>query len=95
LWSPCLDADPADLAGLKTRGEARQSERDKQGIDAVLKALIEQPATSRQLRERTGFGKDRLGRLMDKLVSAEKITTKTVTIKGNECKEYHLPEPEF
>jgi len=95
LWTPTESVDPRNLKGLKTRGEERQSDRDREGMDTIVKALNQEAATARQLRERTGYGKDRLARLLDLMISKDHITTEEVKIKGNKCKEYQLSKSEI
>ncbi len=91
LWTPC-DVDPGKLAGLKTAGEARQSEKDKQGIDAIVKALIDGPQTNKALQPMVGMGRERLARLLNAMVFEGQLLTKEITIRNNSCAEYRLPE---
>jgi len=90
LWTPAEDVDAKNLAGLKTRGEQRQSDKDRESMDAIRESLSEGAATARQLREKVGIGKDRLARLLDLMVSKGHIATAEVTVKGNKCKEYRI-----
>ena len=56
----------------------------------MIKARRGSPATARQLREKTGMGKDRQQRLLDRMVAEGHATTQTINIRGNDCNEYHL-----
>jgi hypothetical protein len=91
LWVPVAGIDPTRLKGRLTQSEQRQGERDREGIDAITKALNDGPATASQLR-RAGLGKDRLLRLLGILQSQGRVTVARTIVKGNECDEYRLAE---
>lgn len=91
LWHPADDVDPTKLRGRGTKGEERQGERDREGINTIVDALRKDgPATARQLRSKTGIGPDRQQRLLDKLHAAGQVTTTNITVRGNESREYTL-----
>jgi hypothetical protein len=92
LWKPTDDVDPQRLKGKLSSSEQRQAERDKAGIDSVVKALLDGPATARALRARTGFGKARQDNLLNKLMADGHIVANEITIRGNTCHEYKLAE---
>lgn len=91
LWLPANDLDPTALKGKLTRQEERASQRDKDGIDAILDALAGGPLTAKRLRDRTGISKERIDRLLYSLESDGEIVSTTIKVRGNECKEYALP----
>lgn len=92
LWIPDDTADVRALKGKKTKGEERQTERDNEAKRTIAKILIDGPATARQIRTKTGFGPDRVNRLMNLLASDGVTTSQEVEIKGNKCLEYQLAE---
>ena len=92
LWIPDDSIDVGQLKGLKTRTEERQAANDKAGIDQIVTALLEGPATARALRELTGFGKDRLQRLLDKMVFEGHLSTEEIKVRNNKCKQYQLTD---
>lgn len=94
LWIPDGSTDPQRLKGKAPPNEERQHAKDRQGQDAIFKALREAAATARQLRPMTGISKDRLQRLLDGLEFAGHLVVKVTTIRGNKCKEYSLPKEE-
>jgi hypothetical protein len=90
LWLPDGAADPRKLRGRMTAGEIRQTEKDREGMEAILAALEAGPATARQLREQTGISRERQQRLLDLLTASGELAAIPVTIRGNETNEYHL-----
>lgn len=67
VWSVDTSLDPKALKRPTSRADAQQNTRDQQGRDAILRALKAGPVTKRKLREKTGFGSDRLTRLLSQL----------------------------
>jgi hypothetical protein len=92
LWLPADDIDPARLKGRLTQSEQRQSDRDRQGINKIVNALRDGHATARQLRAKTGLGKDRQQRLLDWMESEGHVKAGDRTIRGNPTREYTLAE---
>lgn len=90
LWLADEWADPSKLAGKQTKNEERTAERDKEGMNMIIAALLKGPATAREIRRQTAISKDRCDRLIAKLETDEQITAKTINVKGNECREYHV-----
>ena len=79
--------------GRMTNAELRQSDRDREAIDKIIKAIRDDgPATARQLRPKTGLSRDRQQRLLDWLQSEGHLHTETTVNRGNETHEYHLVE---
>ena len=93
-WVPDICADPEQLAGLKTKSAERQQADDKEGCDQIIKGLLDGRATASTLGGKVGIGRERLKRLLGKLVSDDQIVAEEVTIRNNKCLEYSLPEPE-
>ena len=91
LWVP-TDEDPRLLKGVKTKGESRQDQRDKEATMKILGVLLTEPATASQVREHTGLSRDRAKRLLDILVSEGQIQSRDIKIRGNVCKQYHITD---
>ena len=95
LWQPAIGVDPNLLKGRRKPGEDRQSEKDREGVNKIIKALAEWkpddgPATARQLRSKTGISKDRQQRLLDLMQFEDHVSTKPTTVRGNPTFEYSL-----
>lgn len=69
LWLPADGIDPSRLKGKLTRSEQRQNDKDRDGLDATIKALRSGPLTARAVRTKTGFGEYRQERLLNLLTS--------------------------
>lgn len=93
LWSVALDLDPAKLAGLLTRGDERQTAKDKEGCEAIVKTITDDgAATPRELLTRgLGMGSGRITRLLGILVREGQLDSSDTIRRGNPCKIYHLP----
>lgn len=89
-WTVDHVADPARLKRAPTGNQVRQEAADREGMELIIKALRGCPSTARALRPKTGLGKDRQQRLLDRMVAEGHATTQTTTIRGNETDEYHL-----
>ena len=81
IWTPLDDADPTALKGRKTKGEERQDDRDLEAQGQILDAL-DMPTTRTDLRTKTGFGRDRLDRLVAKLMRGGFVEETTVEVRG-------------
>ncbi|GAB4158961.1 MAG: hypothetical protein Tsb009_36230 [Planctomycetaceae bacterium] len=94
LWVPCRDVDPGKLKGRLTKGETRQAERDRDGMESVLKVLraAGKPLTTRNIRDLTGIGADRLSQLLAMLTAAKTIKSEPTRIRGNDTFEYSIIE---
>ncbi len=90
LWLPADDIDPSKLKGKLSPKQQQQSQEDREGIDAIIKALRDGPATSSQLGPKTGISRDRRKRLLDWLCSQDQITAAETTKRGNTCYVYSL-----
>lgn len=90
LWTADEWADPAKLAGKQTRGDERQQERDREARNLIVDALMLATASVRALREKTGLSRERIERILLKLISEDQVTYQEVNIKGNLTKEYTL-----
>ena len=90
LWVADEWADPAKLAGKQTRGEERTAERDREGKNQIIAALLKGPATAREIRRQTAISYDRCDRLLALLESDEQITSTTINVRGNDCRQYHV-----
>jgi hypothetical protein len=92
LWLPADDIDPTQLKGRGTKQEERQQERDREGINATVKALMEGPASARQLRRKTGFGQHRQSRVLDLLAAQGQVTISTVQVGAISHEQYQLKD---
>ncbi|MDX1968993.1 MAG: AAA family ATPase [Planctomycetaceae bacterium] len=91
LWTAADDLDPNAIKRPATRGDERQTSKDREGCETIVKGLrAKGPSTSRRLREFTGFGVDRLNRLLRQMVDDERLTVVCRDVAGNQCDEYHL-----
>jgi len=92
VWVPDEWADAGKLRGKLNQQEQKRANRDSEGEKTIVAALLSGPSTERNLREKTGLGRERQQRLLDGLVAKGHLTSTEVTINGRPCKEYHLPE---
>jgi hypothetical protein len=92
LWTPDIGVDPTKLKRRIPPSEQRQADRDREGINEIVKGLMQGPATARTLRRLTGLGPDRQQRLLDKLESEGQITATEKIVRGNPSREYQLTE---
>ncbi|OHB79739.1 MAG: hypothetical protein A2W31_04415 [Planctomycetes bacterium RBG_16_64_10] len=90
LWQPAPDVDPGKLKTKVSRMDQRTAERDKEGTNQILAALLDGPATARQLRAKTGLSRERQLRLLDRLQAAGHVIQTTIEVRGNECDQYIL-----
>jgi hypothetical protein len=90
VWVPADDVDPGKLKGRLSGQEQRQAEKDKEGTDAILAALLKGPATNKSLQGATAIGRERLDRLLSRLLSDGHVTSQETKIRGNRCYEYQL-----
>ena len=90
LWIPDNSADPARLKRQRSSNDIRQEDRDRQGMDEIIKALRGNPGTASEMRDRAPMGKDRQRNLLARMKLDGCVTTKTVVRRGNECDEYTL-----
>ena len=92
-WHPADELDVTKLRGRLTKGEVRQSEKDKDGCAKIIAALAGgEKKTPRELRD-TGLSRDRLQRLLDHLYSESRVTREPVKIRGNDTFIYSLTPP--
>jgi hypothetical protein len=92
LWRPDISVDTSKLKGRLNRAEQQQSDRDKEGVDAIVNTLRKDgPGTGRELRRRTAISRERLERLLNILCSQQQVVVTSTTIRGNECDVYSLP----
>lgn len=89
LWVPALDLDPSLLRGRLTKQEERQTDKDREGCEAIVNRLAKGPTPRRLLRD-LGFSADRLDRLLGILQAAGKVAWTPIKIKGNDSREYFL-----
>lgn len=94
LWQPAYDIDPTRLRRNPTGNEQRQAAQDAEGTAKISTAIADGSWTARQLRPRTGFGRERLQRLLDQMQSDGSVVATETTIRGNETNEYSLPSDE-
>jgi hypothetical protein len=91
LWTPC-GVDTSLLKGRKPAREEQQEERDRSDINKIVDVLQKGPATVRAVRAKTGWGKSKVERLLDKLTADDQVTVIETTIRGNKCHEFSLSE---
>lgn len=90
IWRPVETLDTSALKGRKTASERRQDERDAEGMQTIRDALADGPLTERQIRAKTGFGKTRAERLLDRMTATGDLATSETTINGNSTHEFRL-----
>lgn len=89
LWKP-VDADPARLKTQASQGAKRQEANDLESIDAISAALREGPKTVTQLRKTTGFGQNRVERVIGIMARGKLVTSDRTTVQGRQCDQYRL-----
>ena len=82
LWVATTGVDPARIKGRLGRTEERQSEKDREGMEATIKALRDGPATSSILRQKTAFRQERQKNLLNLLISKGDVAYRETTIGG-------------
>jgi len=87
LWYPADGVDPAELKGLKTRGEESQVKRDAEADASVLQCA-DGWTSHRKLKIATGFGDQRLYRCYHRLQARGMLEHQKQTIRGNEADCY-------
>lgn len=90
LWLPSESSDPEKLQGRLSGTDERQQRKDKEGCDAIVKALLAGPLTRNDVCTKAGMGKDRFNRLVGKLGAENQITTSTTKVAHNEAVLYQL-----
>lgn len=89
LWVLDEESDPEAVKGLRSPAESKRCAEDNALRDRILTLLrSDGPCTARQLRGKVGTGQDRLERILGQLVSDERLATKFIAIRGNECLQY-------
>lgn len=84
MWQLVDDLDPEALKRTKPSNEERQSQKDREGIDAIVRAFDDSEGlTRRKLREATGFSPDRLNRLIATMKRNESIEIVPIATRGN------------
>ena len=92
LWTSDTELDPEAVKGRKPPREERKSAEDAKAIGMILAQIQDKgPSTVKKLIGYTGIGRQRLERLIGQLHSEGRITSTTVTVRGNECEQYQLP----
>ena len=90
LWLP-TNADPKQLKGKLNRQQQQLAERDRAGREAICKAIEERiGATKREIRDCTGFSRDRVDRLLCQMKADQTVSTTSVIRKGNSCDLFNL-----
>lgn len=91
LWR-VTGADTSLLKGKKTQREEKQAAEDKDGMNEIIRVLLVAPATASKLREATGYGRQKMQRLLERLVAEKQITYTTEIVAHNQCKVYQIVE---
>lgn len=93
LWVPASGVETSLLKGKRTIQEEKQDARDKEGINAIVDALqhAQGPLSTREIRDETGMGPDRVGRLLAKLVRDDQLHRQRTKISGHDSMIYTLP----
>lgn len=76
LWKFDDSLDPLALQRAKTRGETKQAQNDREGMNKVLNAferLKAKELTRGQIRKQIGAGNDRTNKLIGQLLESEQI----------------------
>lgn len=89
-WTRAYSLDVKALKGKKSAQEERQEERDAEGLHAIRDALAGGPLTTRQIRNATGFGRDRVDRLLSVLIQGREVDRQEVTGQGGKQTLYSL-----
>lgn len=93
LWHLDEWADTTKLAGRLPANEQRQGERDKEGQNVIVKALLPGKATVNELiRRGIGMGKPRAEKLLGCLIAEGHVDTEQENIQGNNATVYWLKE---
>lgn len=95
LWHADEWADPSKLAGKQTRSEERQITKDKEGRDAIVKALLGGPLTRNDICTKAGMGKDRFNRLIGQLEEDGHVITSSTKVAHNEAVLYQLNQSDL
>ncbi|QDU87197.1 Replicative DNA helicase [Pirellulimonas nuda] len=94
LWRPDALLDASKLKGRLTGGEQRQTEKDQEAMTEIASALLGGPATTRKLRDATGFSRDRMARLIGLMLKRGTIIAGETDANGNTTNEYALAPTE-
>jgi hypothetical protein len=95
LWTVDEWADASRLKGRLPANEERQLAKDKEGRDAILRALLQGPLTVNEICKKAGMGKARFNRLIGSLEDDRHVYTSTTTIAHNEAILYHLNDSDL
>lgn len=95
LWVADEWADPAKLAGRLPANDERQQAKDKEGRDAIVKALLSGPLTVNDLCKKAGMGKQRFNRLIGLLEEMEQVIATTIKVAHNDAIQYSLNDSEI
>lgn len=95
VFRPDEYADAGKLKGRLPANEERQSAKDKEGRDAIVKALLDGPLTVNDICRKAGMGKQRFNRLIGLLEETDQVTTTTVKIAHNDAIQYQLNDPDL
>jgi hypothetical protein len=90
IWRPADELDPTKLQGRQTANEQRQNENDLEGIGKLSALLMEKPSWPREIERRTGYGREKVRRLLNILESKGKITSEKKKIDGQKCNVYSM-----
>ncbi|MBW3600190.1 MAG: helicase RepA family protein [Planctomycetes bacterium] len=92
LWWPDTGIDPAALKGRKTKAEERQSEKDEAAMQKIRDSIPQGEMVShRKLRDETGWGNDRLNRIIALLKEREEIEESEGEYRGKPVRMFAMP----
>ncbi len=95
LWVADEWADPSKLAGRLAPNDERQQAKDKEGRDAIVKALLAGPLTVNDICKKAGMGKQRFNRLIGLLEENDQVSTTNIKIAHNDAVQYQLNDPDL
>ncbi len=90
VWVAAPDLSSTALKGVVNRNDLRQAERDRDSKERVLAILQGGAATSTKIRAETGWGPDRVKRLLAILVQEGALVGADATVGGNSAVKYRL-----
>jgi hypothetical protein len=95
LWIVDEWVDTTKLKGRLPASEERQNAKDKEGRDAIVKALLAGPLTVNDICKKASMGKGRFNRLIGQLEEDDHVYTSTATIAHNDAILYHLNDSDL
>ncbi len=93
LWTAADELDPKAIKRPATRQDTQQDAKDREACAVIVDRMrAKGPGTATKLRRLTGFGPDRLNRLIRIMVEDKRLIAVPSNVAGNDCDEYQLAE---